>query len=283
MYDIRQFGVYFDAVETYMNLPTTIYKDGGKKILKQIEKIEFRNVSFSYNGKDIILKNINLTIGRNEHLSIVGENGAGKSTFIKLLCRMYDPTEGEVLINDVNIKEIDFSDYTARVSTVFQDFKLFSWPIDENIALSSEPNTIEVQSAIEKVKLSEAIEKLAQKEKTALYRNFDHDGFEPSGGQAQRLAIARAFYKKSEITVLDEPTSALDPRAESEMYKLFNNLIKDKISVFITHRLATTKDASRILLFKDGKIVDDGDHAKLYNQNNYYRELYDLQLKQFVD
>lgn len=229
-------------------------------------RIEFKNVSFRYPGQETYaLKNINAEIKKGEHWSIVGLNGAGKTTFIKLLCRLYECTEGEILLNGVNVLEYGFAQYAKLLAAVFQDFRLLNFSIKENIVLdeSDMVEDAELMSLIEKVGLTEKVRSLPLGLATPVFRYYDWNGFEPSGGEQQKLAMARALYKDAPVLVLDEPTAALDPVAEKEIYEKFDEMTSGKTALFISHRLASCKFCDSILVFADGEIVERGTHDAL--------------------
>ena len=248
--------------------------------------IEFKNVSFKYPNTDVyILKNINTRIHSGEHLSIVGKNGAGKTTFIKLLCRLYEVTEGEILVNGVNINDIEYSKYLDLLSVVFQDYKLMAFSIKNNIDMGQNkyPDVEnKINELCEIVEIDSWINSLKDKQNTNLYKMFDESGIEPSGGQAQKLAIVRALYKDSPIVVLDEPTAALDPIAEFEVYNNFDKLVGGKTAVYISHRLSSCRFCDRIIVFDGGTIIEDGSHDKLMeNQKGFYYNMYNTQAKHY--
>lgn len=248
--------------------------------------IEFKNVSFKYPNTDVyILKNINTIIHSGEHLSIVGKNGAGKTTFIKLLCRLYEVTEGEILVNGVNINDIEYSKYLDLLSVVFQDYKLMAFSIKDNIDMGQNkyPDVEnKINELCEIVEIYSWINSLKDKQNTNLYKMFDESGIEPSGGQAQKLAIVRALYKDSPIVVLDEPTAALDPIAEFEVYNNFDKLVGGKTAVYISHRLSSCRFCDRIIVFDGGTIIEDGSHDKLMeNQKGFYYNMYNTQAKHY--
>lgn len=248
--------------------------------------IEFKNVCFKYPNTDVyILKNINTTIRAGEHLSIVGQNGAGKTTFIKLLCRLYDVTEGEILLDGVNIQEYAFPEYIKLLAVVFQDYKLMAFTIKENMNFSKKPDEdIEnrIRELCQLVDIDDWIQSLDKKQETNLYKMFDESGIEPSGGQAQKLAIVRALYKDSPVVILDEPTAALDPLAEYEVYKNFDSLVGGKTAVYISHRLSSCRFCDRIIVFEGGTIVEDGSHQELVNiENGFYAKMYHAQAKHY--
>ncbi len=247
-------------------------------------QITFENVSFKYPNSDrLILKNIDLTITEGQRISIVGRNGAGKTTFIKLLSRLYKPTEGRILMNGVDINEISQSTYLKLLSIVFQDYKLFELSAHDNVALKDgNSNTEKVQKSIEQAGLGSFFASQPNGINTNLGRWYDPKGIELSGGTAQKLAIARTIYKDSKIIILDEPTAALDPLAEAEVYEKFNDIvIKDKTAIYISHRLSSSKFCHVILVVEDGIIKEKGNHQELIDLNGSYAELFKLQQEQF--
>lgn len=274
----------------FMEYPEALEK-GEKAVDKKIREIEFRNVSFKYPGTDkMILDNISIKIGAGEHLSIVGLNGAGKTTFIKLLCRLYDPTSGEILVNGVNIKEYDYNQYMALFAPVFQDFRLFAFPIEENITLVDEDDkeyytgdeAERIEKIIEMVNLTQMMEKLEKGRKTTLFKYFEENGIEPSGGEQQKIAIARALYKSSPVVILDEPTAALDPIAEYEIYKQFHTLVGDKTAFYISHRLSSCRFCDRIAVFSEGTIKEYGTHDELAGiKNGIYAKMFEAQAQYY--
>ncbi len=204
------------------------------------------------------------------YLTESGENGAGKTTFVKLLTRLYDPTEGDIFLNGININMSIFS-------TVFQDYKLFSFSLKDNVALALPMDEAKVQKVLRYVGFEEKLQKLPKGIETAIYKNFDESGFEPSGGEGQKIALARALYKGAPVVILDEPTAALDPRAEYEIYQQFNDMVKGKTAVYISHRLSSTKFCDVIAVFDGGRIVEYGSHEELMKRGGIYSELFNMQ------
>lgn len=281
--EVKAYGIYYEAMRDYMNIPSKLRDSGTLAAPNRIDLIEFRNVSFQYSGAEhYALRNINMKIAANEKLSIVGENGAGKTTFVKLLCRLYEPSEGEILLNGIPINSFDCESYMKLLSAVFQDFKLFSFSIKENVAFDSESSDEEVEKILNQVGLFSKLSELPNGMKSSVYKTFDANGFEPSGGEGQRIAIARAIMKNSPIIRLDEPTAALDPRAEYEIYRDFNKLTENKTAIYISHRLSSTKFCDKIAVFKRGKIVEYGAHNELYEKQGLYHELFDMQSQFYV-
>lgn len=245
-------------------------------------EFEFKNVSFKYpNTDNYVLKNINLKLNVNKRFAIVGQNGAGKTTLIKLLCRLYEPCEGEILLNGINIEKYDYEEYTSVFSVVFQDFKLFPLPLDQNIAGSEDVNEERCLEVLEQVGLKEKVMNWSDKHKTRLYKNLG-DGINVSGGEAQKIAIARALYKDAPFVIMDEPTAALDPIAESEIYENFNEMIHDKTAIFISHRMSSCKFCDEIIVFKDGEIAQQGSHNELVEKDGLYQELWNAQAQYYA-
>lgn len=275
--ELLSYRGYYDAMEEYLNIPNTMYKEEGKSVKKCRHIIKFENVYFKYQGQNnYALKDINLEIKEGERIAIVGENGSGKTTFIKLLCRIYDPEEGRITIDGMDIKNIRYEEYAKLFSVVFQDSKLYSFSLKENIILSQDYCEKKWDTAIKEAGLKERIEKMPRGKETNIYRNFDDEGIEPSGGEAQKIALARAIYKDAPFFVLDEPTAALDPQAENELYKRFGEITKNKTTFFVTHRLESTKFCEKILMFSDGEIVEYGTHSELMEIKGKYAKLYKL-------
>lgn len=248
---------------TFMHYPAAIQK-GNRHVAAIPHTLTFRNVTFAYPNTDVkVLDDISVTLHQGEHLSVVGLNGAGKTTFVKLLCRLYDPTDGEILLDGINIKEYDYSEYMGLFSPVFQDFKLFGFSIKDNIALDSSCREEDIHSLLKQVGLADKVASLEKGADTILFKAFDENGIEPSGGEQQKIAIARALYKKSPVVILDEPTAALDPVAEYDIYRQFNELVGGKTAIYISHRLSSCKFCDRIAVFSGGKIKEYGTHEEL--------------------
>lgn len=246
--------------------------------------IEFKNVSFVYPGTEkMILKNLNLTVMHGERIAIVGKNGSGKTTFVKLLCRLYDPSQGEILFNGKNIKTYDYKEYLDLFSVVFQDFKLLAQPLAKNISGAEVYDKNKVLEVLQKADFNLHVSKFKKMEETYLYKNFDDEGVNISGGEGQKIAIARALYKNAPFIVLDEPTAALDPIAEAEIYSKFDGLVKNKTSFYISHRLSSCKFCSRILVFDEGCLVQEGGHDALLDREGLYRQLWNAQAQYYKE
>ena len=268
----------------FLDYPAAMPK--GTKETKQGEHvIEFCNVSFRYpRSENFVLRNINLTIRSGEHLSIVGLNGAGKTTLIKLLCRLYDVTEGEIKIDGINIKEYSDEAYRKLFAVVFQDFKLFAFSLKENIVLGKQEDEAKVEEVLRLSGLYEDAMKLEHGLNTTLYKSFDEQGTELSGGQQQKVAISRALYHNAPIVILDEPTAALDPVAEYEIYKKFDSLVGGKTAIYISHRLSSCKFCDHIAVFAEDTIKEYGTHDSLvHKKDGIYAEMFAAQAQYYVE
>ena len=245
-------------------------------------EIEFKNVSFKYpNTEKYILKNVSAKIKAGEHVAIVGQNGAGKTTFIKLLCHLYDNYEGKILINGREAGEYSFIEYVRLLSVVFQDFRLFAFTIKENVTVFEDKN-VDLEEIYKIAGIEEWIDSLEDKDETHIYKMFVENGVEPSGGQGQKLAIARALYKNAPIVVLDEPTAALDPISEYEVYKNFDRLVHGKTAIYISHRLSSCRFCDRIIVLENGLVVEEGTHEELMkNTKGLYFNMYNTQAKHY--
>ncbi|MBD5531832.1 MAG: ABC transporter ATP-binding protein [Lachnospiraceae bacterium] len=269
----------------FMHYPAAIEK-GSRPVTSGEHVIEFRDVSFAYPKTEVrVLEHVNLKLKAGEHLSVVGLNGAGKTTFVKLLCRLYDPTEGEILLDNVNIKEYDYEQYMNLFSPVFQDFKLFAFSIRENILMGEEEkdHTNEALHALfEQVGFSDKLASLENGMDTMLFKSFDKEGIEASGGEQQKLAIARALYKHAPVVILDEPTAALDPIAEYEIYRQFHSLVGGKTAIYISHRLSSCRFCDHIAVFSDGHVAEYGTHDTLVGkENGIYAEMFAAQAQYY--
>jgi len=278
-------AAYIKPLLDYLDLPSQL--TGGNTLMPSAETIqfEFRQVSFRYPGSDTYaLKNLNMTLNANRRLAVVGRNGSGKTTLVKLLCRLYDPTEGEILLNGTNIKEFDLESYRHLFSVVFQDFKLFPLSIAANVAVSDRPDPEKIRRCLEDAGFGARLASLPMGIDTVLYKDFDEDGVQISGGEAQKLALARALYKDAGMVVLDEPTAALDPIAEFEVYTTFDKTIGSKTAIFISHRLSSCRFCHDIAVFEKGELVQRGSHADLLAQaDGLYAALWHAQAQHYVD
>jgi len=282
--EINQLCMYLELFIGFENIESKNAKGSLLKDEIRDYTIEFKKVSFKYPGKkEYTLKNISIIISPGDKLSIVGLNGAGKTTFIKLLSRLYEPAEGQILLGGVDIGKYKYEEYMKVLSVVFQDFRLLSFTIRENLSLS--PNILENQiiSCLDKAGFEKDLHQLEEGIDTTIYKNFDKKGIEFSGGQAQKIAIARALCKDAPIVILDEPTSALDPIAEYEVYHSFNKLVEGKTSIYISHRLSSTRFSNHIAVFKEGEIIEYGPHHELMqNKDSLYAVMYQAQAKNYA-
>ena len=275
---------YANEYVKFMDYPAAIRK-GDKHVAPGPHTFEFKDVSFTYPGADVeVLRNINLTLTPGEHLSVVGLNGAGKTTLVKLLCRLYDPTKGVILMDGVDIKEYDYEEYMTVFAPVFQDFKLFAFTMKENILMEkSEDETEDVTTVLERVGLAEKLSTLSNGADTVVYKHFDKDGIEPSGGEQQKLAIARALYKNAPVVILDEPTAALDPMAEYDIYRQFDTLVHEKTAIYISHRLSSCQFCDKIAVFSEKELKEYGTHAELVNKpDGVYAKMFAAQAQYYV-
>lgn len=257
----------------------------GEKELDLSDKfeIEFKNVSFKYpNMESYALKNINIKINNGEHLAVVGRNGSGKTTFIKLMCRLYDVTDGEILINGINIKEYSKESIISLYSVVFQDFKIFSTTLAQNISAGEKYDYDKLYKVLDEANIKDRVLAMENKESTYLYKDLDKSGVEISGGEAQKLALARALYKDSPVVILDEPTAALDPVAENEIYNRFNSFVDNKTAIYISHRLSSCAFCNRIAVFDKSHLVEAGTHGKLLERGGVYASLWNAQAEYYI-
>ena len=273
---------YMEYYNRFMVLESRFRKTGRERVRISADDsfdIAFRDVSFRYPGQaEFALEHMSFTVHSREKISIVGENGAGKSTLVKLLMRLYDPTEGEILVNGIDIRQYDYEEYLSMFAPVFQDYKLFAFTVGENISSFGNENQEKVEEAARKSGIHGKIMQLPGKYETFLTKQFDEEGVEFSGGEQQKIALARTYCKtRALITILDEPTSALDPRAEYAVYQEFNDLIGERTAFFISHRLARAKFCDKIPVIKDKRVSEYGSHAELMQRDGYYHMLYDMQ------
>ena len=271
----------------YLNLVSDM--ENGTRTVDGIDPakavFEFHNVSFAYpETEQMILNNFSMKIESGEHLAVVGMNGSGKSTMIKLLCRLYDPTEGKITLNGIDIREFDYAEYLKLFAIVFQDFKLLAFPVGENVACSDEYDEERVWKCLEMAGVKERVEEFPKKLKQSIYKLYEKDGIDLSGGEEQKIAIARALYKDAPFVILDEPTAALDPIAESEIYSRFNEIAGNKTTVYISHRLSSCRFCSRIVVFDNGSVIQEGTHEELLeNPDGKYSELWNAQAQYYAE
>jgi len=278
--------VYIKDYFSFIDLDSEIDQTDIEKCEDEIDiikNIKFDNVSFMYPGtNEWALKKFSFNFEINNAYMIVGKNGAGKSTLIKLLLRLYDNYDGEILINGINIRSIDYSSYIKKISVVFQDYSLFSMPIKENIVPDgSVPDIMKVNKIFSLLSLMEKIESLSDKSESLLFRQFDKKGVELSGGEMQKLAIARGLYKDALISIFDEPTSSLDIYSEQNVLEVINSTKKNRIIIFTTHRLSMKNVASQIIVLDNGQICECGSPNELLANKGAYYELFSAQAEGF--
>ena len=276
---------FLDTVFELLDTPNTMYQ-GSLTTEKRSDiqyDVEFRDVSFKYPGSEAYaLRHVNMKFKVGSRLAVVGMNGSGKTTFIKLLCRLYDPTEGEILLNGINIRKYRYDDYMKIFSVVFQDFQLLALPLGQNVAASQTYDAARVLDCLNKAGFGEKLAKMPHGLDTYLYKSVDTEGVDVSGGEAQKIAIARALYKDSPFIILDEPTAALDPIAEAEIYSKFDEIAGDKTAVYISHRLSSCKVCDEIAVFDSGSVIQQGTHSDLLaDESGKYFELWNAQAQYY--
>lgn len=281
--DLRNNNEHLLKFFRYMDMPETENEISTNKTLS-FEELEIRNVSFKYPDSDIyVLKNVNLKLHKGDKLAIVGENGSGKTTLIKLLCKLYKPTSGEILLNGQNIISIPFNEYISCIATVFQDFALFPFSLAENIAASREYKKQKIEDALEKAGLKAKAATLENGLEQYIFSAFDENGIDLSGGEQQKVAVARAVYKDSECMILDEPAAALDPYAEYGLYKNFSEITECKTLISISHRLSSCRMCNRVVVMGEGRILQDGSHDELVkDESGKYYELWTAQAQYYL-
>ena len=282
--EMRENAEYLKNFFRLLDIPNNMYQ-GSLTTEKRSDRkyeIEFRDVSFRYPGTDVwALRHVSVKFHAGERLAVVGENGSGKTTFIKLLCRLYDPTEGEILLNGIDIRKYRYDNYLALFSVVFQDFRLLAQPLGQNVAASIEYDRARAAQCLQKAGFGDRLESLPKGLDTCLYRNVEDDGVEISGGEAQKIALARVLYRDAPFIVLDEPTAALDPEAEAEVYSTFNDIVENKTAVYISHRLSSCRFCDEIAVFDHGSVVQQGTHDALAEAQGKYRDLWEAQAQYY--
>ena len=277
---------YLEKTFAFLDIPNSMYQ-GSLTTEKRSDRryeVEFKDVSFRYPGSDIwALRHVNMKFKVGKRLAIVGENGSGKTTFIKLLCRLYDPQEGQILLNGIDIRKYRYDDYMGIFSVVFQDFQLICQPLGNNVAGSMEYDRDRAKKALIDAGFADRLAAMEKGLDTMLYKNLSEDGVEVSGGEAQKIAIARALYKDAPFIILDEPTAALDPIAEAEIYSKFDEIAGDKTAIYISHRLSSCKFCDEIAVFHEGAVIQQGSHAELLaDRGGKYYALWNAQAQYYM-
>lgn len=284
----KENSMYIDKIRSFLAYEPVIDKENGEDVEKGCKSFELKNVSFRYTEESPeILHNISLKVNPGEKIAIVGYNGSGKTTLIKLLMRLYDPTEGEVLYDGKDIKDYDLRKYHDRMGVVFQDFNMYGASLLENVCLDdiedkdNEELKENVTKALKRSGFSDRLASLENGLDTSVTTEFDEEGVDFSGGESQKVAIARAFFKDADILIMDEPSSALDPIAEYNLNKAMHEAAGDKTVFYISHRLSTTRDADRIIMLEKGRIIEEGSHDELLKKNGKYAEMWHVQASRY--
>ncbi len=282
---LRRNCTYMEDFLNFLHLESS-HVAGSIPVEKRLDgeyEIEFKDVSFHYPGsEELVLKHVNCKLTTKNKMALVGRNGAGKTTFIKLLCRLYEPTEGSITLNGVDIRKYKEEEYRELFSVVFQDFKLFAFPVWSNLVAGYEREDGKLRDCLERAGAAEFVGELPQGVDTLLYRTKD-GGVEISGGEAQKLALARALYKDAPFVVLDEPTAALDPISEAQVYAGFDEMVKEKTSVYISHRMSSCRFCDDIIVFDQGRIIERGSHEELLGRQGQYAQMWNAQAKYYAD
>lgn len=284
--DMRANAPFLQTTFEFLDIPNGMYQGSlttEKRADRQYE-VEFKDVSFRYPGaSDYALRHVSMKFKVGRRLAVVGQNGSGKTTFIKLLCRLYDPTEGEILLNGINIRKYSYRDYMNVFSVVFQDFGFMPLPLGQNVAANSEYDRDRVTRSLRDAGFAERLAELPKGTDTYLYKQLDKDGVMISGGEAQKIAIARALYKDAPFIILDEPTAALDPVAEAEIYEGFDRIAGDKTAIYISHRLSSCRFCDEIAVFDEGNVIQQGSHETLVaDERGKYYELWHAQAQYYT-
>lgn len=285
MADLKQVVLYCKDYAEYMDLSKRKYEGTIPMEKRRDNKftVEFEHVSFRYPGTEVdIIRDLNLKFTVGEKMAIVGKNGSGKTTFIKLLCRLYDVTEGCIKVNGIDIRKYDYQEYCNLFAVVFQDFRMFAFTVGENVASGEEVDEEKAIDALTKAGLGERMHKLTNGLDTYVGKDFVEEGVSFSGGEKQKMAIARAIYKNAPFVIMDEPTAALDPVSECEVFAGFDKMVGNKTAIYISHRLASCRFCEDILVFDKGTVVQRGSHEELEQQDGLYRELWNAQAQYYA-
>lgn len=284
--DMKNNSAFLKVVFEFLDIPNNMYQ-GSLTVEKRNDRkyeIEFKDVSFKYpNSNTWALHHVSMKFKIGSRLAVVGQNGSGKTTFVKLLCRLYDPTQGHILLNGIDIRKYNYDEYISVFSVVFQDFKLFAFPLGENVAASFIVDNNRAEKSLIESGFQDKLLHMPKGMNTFLYKSFDETGVDVSGGEAQKIAIARSLYKDAPFMILDEPTAALDPVAEYEIYSKFNEIVGDKTAVYISHRLSSCRFCDEIAVFHEGQVVQQGNHETLVADfHGKYYELWNAQAQYYI-
>ncbi len=281
-----ELSLYVEKIRTFLSYETKVVSEQKLPIPGVPKRFCLNNVSFAYNEKsDNIINNLTMTIEPYEKIALVGYNGAGKTTLTKLLMRLYDTMEGEITLDNINIRDYDVEGYRGNIGAVFQDYRLYAATVQENVVMDHTDNADKekVLSSLEKSGFREKLNSLKEGIDTPLTREFEENGVDLSGGESQKLAVARGFYKDTNLIILDEPSSALDPIAEYNLNRFMFEAAKDKTVIFISHRLSTTRKADRIYMMERGRIIEEGSHDVLLKKNGKYAQMWKAQAGKYAD
>ena len=276
-------ALYVEKIRTFLAYETKVVSEENLPVPDTVKEIRFENVSFAYDEEEgDIIHHVSFTIAPQEKIALVGYNGAGKTTMIKLLMRLYDPTEGRILLDGVDIRRYDLEQYRSRIGTVFQDYQVYAATVAENVVMDEVPPQTDVTLALRQSGFSARLANMERGVDTGLTREFDDSGTNLSGGESQKLAVARGFYKDCSLIILDEPSSALDPIAEYQLNVSMARASVQKSVIFISHRLSTTRHADRILMLEKGRVIESGTHEVLLEKNGKYAEMWHAQASKYV-
>ena len=278
-------SLYIEKIRNFLDSRSVLVNEKKRELPKEPAVLECRDVSFSYDRNGTVLNHVNIRINPGEKIALVGYNGAGKTTLIKLLLRFYDPTEGAILLDGTDIREYDLQEYREYIGVVFQDFQVYATTIAQNVMMDADDGTKKeaVTEALQKSGFGEKLSALPQGLQTEITKEFNDAGTDLSGGEEQKLAIARTFYKDAGMMFLDEPSSALDPIAEYELNNAMCRMAENRDVIYISHRLSTTRRADRIFVMKNGSIVEEGTHGSLLDADGIYRAMWNAQAMKYVE